>query len=101
MAFDANRLKFGDLIAGGGALVLFISLFLDWYKVEIKGFGGANIGGASEGGSAFDALGIGPVFLVLVALVVIAIVIVRALGAEPAGLPVPLSTVILGLGALA
>jgi len=101
MAFDANRLKFGDMIAGGGALVLFISLFLDWYKVEIKGFGGANIGGASEGGNAFDALGIGPVFLVLVAVVVIGIVIVRALGAEPAGLPVPLSTIILGLGALA
>src|SRR5215218_6690512 len=81
MAFDANRLKFGDLIAGGGAVVLFISLFLDWYKVEFKGFGGNNLGAASEGGNAFDALGIGPIFLLLVALAVVAIVVVRALGA--------------------
>ena len=101
MAFDANRLKFGDLIAGGGAVVLFISLFLDWYKVKFKGFGGSNIGAQSGGGNAFDALGIGPVFLLIVALAVIAIVVVRALAAEPAGLPVPLSTIILGLGALA
>ena len=97
MALDANRLKFGDMIAGGGAVVLFISLFLDWYKVSVKGFG--DVG--SEGGSAFDALGIGPVFLLLVSLVVIAIVVVRALGVALPELPVPLSTVILGLGALA
>ena len=101
MAFDANRLKFGDLIAAGGALVLFISLWLDWYKVEFKGFGGANIGAVSEGGNAFDALGIGPIFLLLVALAVVAIVVVRAVGSEPAGLPTPLSAIVLGLGALA
>jgi len=99
MAFDANRLKFGDLIAAGGALVLFISLFLDWYSVEIEGFGG--VGGGSGGGSAFDALDIGSFFLLLVAVVVIGIVVMRALGNEPAGLPVPLSTIILGLGGLA
>lgn len=97
MAFDPNRLKFGDLIAGGGAVVLFISLFLDWYKVSVKGFG--DVG--SAGGNAFDALGIGPLFLLLVALVVIGIVIARALGAKLPELPVPLGTVILGLGALA
>jgi hypothetical protein len=101
MAFDANRLKFGDLIAGGGAVVLFISLFLNWYKVELKGFGGANLGGASESASGWEALGPGDIFLVLIVIVVIAIVVMRALGAAPAGLPVPLSTVILGLGALA
>jgi|SRR5215211_2612574 len=101
MAFDANRLKFGDLIAGGGAVVLFISLFLDWYKVEFKGFGGSNLGAGSAGGNAFDALGIGPIFLLLVALAVIAIVVVRAIGAAVPTLPVPLSTIILGLGALA
>jgi hypothetical protein len=98
MTFDANRLKFGDLIAGGGAVVLFISLFLDWYSVSVKGAGKfGNLGG----GNAFDSLGIGPLFLLLVALVVIAIVVMRALGQETPQLPVPLSTVILGLGALA
>jgi hypothetical protein len=99
MAFDTSRLRFGDMIAAGGALVLFISLFLDWYNVSVEGLGG--LGDASQGGNAFDALGFGPIFLLLVALAVIAIVVMRALGAEPAGLPVPLSTIILGLGALA
>lgn len=99
MAFDTSRLRFGDMIAAGSALVLLISLFLDWYNVSVEGLGG--LGGASEGGNAFDALGIGPIFLLLVALAVIAIVVARALGVEPAGLPVPLSTIIMGLGALA
>lgn len=99
MAFDANRLKFGDLIAGGGALLLLISLFLEWYNVSVEGLGG--VSGDVGGGNAFDALGIGPIFLLLVALAVIAIVVMRALGVQMPQLPAPLSTIILGLGALA
>lgn len=97
MAFDASRLRFGDMIAGGGALVLLISLFLDWYGRDVGGVRGVE----GESGSAFQFLGLGPIFLLLVALAVIAIVVMRGLGSEPVGLPVPLSTVILGLGALA
>lgn len=99
MSFDANRLKFGDLIAGGGALLLLISLFLEWYNVSVEGLGG--VSGGVGLGNAFQALGIGPIFLLLVALVVIAIVVVRALGVQIPQLPAPLSTIILGLGALA
>jgi hypothetical protein len=99
MAFDTSRLRFGDMIAAGSALVLFISLFLDWYNVSVEGLGG--LGGSSQGGNAWDALGPGDFFLLLVALAVIGIVVVRALGVEPAGLPVPLSTIVLALGALA
>jgi hypothetical protein len=100
MAFDTNRLKFGDLIAGGGAIVLFISMFLDWYNVEFKGFGGTGIGATSGGGNAWDALGIGKILLLIVILGVLGAVVVRAVGAQ-VSLPVPLSTVILGLGAIA
>jgi hypothetical protein len=92
MAFDTSRLRFGDLVAGGSALVLFISLFLDWYNVDL--------GVISPGLSAFDALGIGPILMLLIALAVIAIVVVRATGTT-LELPLPLSTVMLGLGALA
>lgn len=99
MAFDASRLRFGDLIAAGGAVVLFISLFLDWYNVEFEGFGG--IGGASEGGSAWQALSFLDILLLLIVLVVLAIVVTRALGVGLPTLPVPLSTVILAAGALA
>jgi hypothetical protein len=99
MTFDPNRLKFGDLIAAGGAVVLLISLFLEWYNVSVEGLGGFS--GDVGGGNAFDALGIGPIFLLLVSLAVIAIVVMRALAVDVAGLPLPLSTILLILGALA
>jgi hypothetical protein len=101
MAVDTSRLRFGDLIAAGGAVVLFISMFLDWYKVEFKGLGGTGIGATSAGGSAWDTLGIGKIILLLVVLGVIAIVVVRATGTAVPQLPAPLSTIILGLGGLA
>ena len=33
---SGRRLRSGELLAGGGALVLFLSLFLDWFEPEIK-----------------------------------------------------------------
>jgi hypothetical protein len=96
LAFDTSKLKFGDMIAGGAGLVLFISLFLDWYTVSAKAFGFT----ASAGGNAFDALGIGKVFLLLVVVVAIGTAVIRATGTQ-LNLPVPLSVVVLGAGALA
>ena len=95
MAFDANRLRFGDMIAAGGALVLFISLFLDWYTIEVE-----NLPGADTGANAWDALDIGSLLLLLLVLVTLAVVVMRALGTGIQGLPVPLSTIVLGLAAV-
>jgi len=33
---SGRRLRSGELLAGGGAVVLFVSLFLDWFEPEIK-----------------------------------------------------------------
>lgn len=33
---SGRRLRSGELLAGGGALVLFLSLFLDWFEPEVK-----------------------------------------------------------------
>ena len=45
MKFDYNRLRFGELVAAGCAILLFFCLFLNWYSV--------NIGGRAAGRSAF------------------------------------------------
>jgi hypothetical protein len=96
MAVDTSRLRFGDLVAGGSAVALFIFMLFPWYKVSVKGLGV----GQSEGGNAWETLGPGDFFLLLLILVVIGCVAVRALGAE-ANVPAPLSTVMLAAGALA
>jgi hypothetical protein len=96
MALDTSRLRFGDLIAGGSALALFIFMLFPWYKASVKAFGASQ----SESDNAWAALGIGKLLLLLLLLAVIGAVVVRALGAE-AQSPVPLSTVIMGAGALA
>jgi len=33
---SGRRLRSGELLAGGGAVVLFVSLFLDWFEPEVK-----------------------------------------------------------------
>jgi hypothetical protein len=98
MAFDPSRLRFGDLIAGASAVLLFIFMLFDWYTVSVEGFGRSiDLGG----GSAWEAFDIGDIFLLLVILATLAIVVMRALGQEPAGLPLPLSTIVLIIGGLA
>ncbi|HEY0633125.1 MAG TPA: hypothetical protein VGC98_13800, partial [Thermoleophilaceae bacterium] len=38
--FDTTRIRFGEMIAAAAGLVLIISLFLEWYTVDVKGFTG-------------------------------------------------------------
>jgi hypothetical protein len=92
MAVDPSRLKFGDMIAGGAALALFIFMLFPWYKGE--GFG------ESESENAWGALDGGDLFLLLLIFVVLAVVVVRLIGME-GQIPVPLGVVIAGAGALA
>src|SRR3954449_4082329 len=96
MAVDTNRLRFGDMIAGGSAVLLFIFMFLPWYKGEVKGFGRSQ----SDSENAWSALGFGKIFLLILILIVIGAVVVRLIG-EEAQIPVPLGPVILIAGALA
>jgi hypothetical protein len=94
MTADPSRLRLGDLVAGASALLLFIFMFFKWYGVEDApdGFGGL---------SAWEAFGFIDVLLMLVILGVLAIVAIRLLGVQLPPLPVPLGTILLGLGALA
>lgn len=92
---DTSRLTTGDMIAGGGGVVLLISLFLPWYgvSVDVAGFS------ASESGSGWEVLGFIDILLFLISVAAIAVVVAKAAGALPTELPAPV--VLLGLGALA
>jgi hypothetical protein len=102
--FDASQVKRSTWIAGGGALVLWISTFLPWWKASnsatkladalgVKGVGSAHLSGWHTG-----ALG---KLIFLVALIAIALVVVDFLKIEIPQLPWPISLVLLGAGALA
>src|SRR5215216_2321244 len=101
MGVDTTRLRFGDLIAGGSAVLLFLFTFLRWFKVT--GEGEDQIPDSFKDAFSFNAWEAMPflTFILLVCiLAVIAIVVIRLTGTQ-INLPVPLGTIILAAGALA
>jgi hypothetical protein len=96
MNFDHRRLRFGELIAGVSGFVLFISLFLSWYGINIRFLGA----GVSANFNAWDAFSLIAIILFLVSVVAMGLAVMKALG-QKVGLPVAPSVVTAALGALA
>jgi hypothetical protein len=94
---DADRLSTGEKIAGASAILLFIFMFFDWFKVEVTG--GEGLFSVSEGGSAWDALDIIPIILMIAIIAAVAVAIIRLTDAvfEP---PVSMNAVVAILGAI-
>jgi hypothetical protein len=92
---DSSRLTSGDVIAGVGAVVLVVALFLPWYgvSVEVAGFSKSDTGTGREVLSSIDMV------LFLISAVAIAIVSARAVGALPDARAARMT--VLTLGALA
>lgn len=92
-----DRLSTGEKIAGGSAVLLFIFMFFDWFKVDIDS--GDGLFSLSVGGSAWEAFSYTDLFLMLTIIVVVAVVIIRLSDAlvEP---PVSLNAVAAVLGAV-
>jgi uncharacterized membrane protein YhaH (DUF805 family) len=92
-----DRLSTGEKIAGGSAVLLFIFMFFDWFKVDIDS--GDGLFSLSVGGSAWEAFSYTDLFLLLTIIVVVAVVIIRLSDAlvEP---PVSLNAVAAVLGAV-
>ncbi|HEX5990770.1 MAG TPA: hypothetical protein VFY75_11240 [Solirubrobacterales bacterium] len=92
-----DRLSTGEKIAGGSAVLLFIFMFFDWFKVDIEG--GEGLFSVSIGGSAWEAFSYTDLFLLLTIIVVVAVVVIRLSDAlvEP---PVSLNAVAAVLGAV-
>src|SRR4051812_18771259 len=102
MAVDTTRLRFGDLVAGGSAVLLFLFMFMRWYKVEDDS--GASVPSELKdlvSFNAWESFSFIDILLFLACAGVVAIVLIRLLGVQLPPLPVPLGTILLGLGALA
>lgn len=92
-----DRLSTGEKIAGGSAVLLFIFMFFDWFKVEVSG--GEGLFSLSVGGSAWEAFSYIDLFLLLTIIVAVAVAVIRLSDAlvEP---PVSLNAVAAVLGGI-
>jgi hypothetical protein len=95
--FDTTRVRLGDLVAGGAGVVLFLSLFLNWYNVSVK----AVLGSASASVSGWQALSFIDILLFIVAIIAVGVAVARMANAFPRGLPVSPGLLVLGAGILA
>lgn len=94
---DVDRLNTGEKIAGVSAILLFIFMFFDWFKVEVTG--GEGLFSVSEGGSAWDALDVIPIILMVAIIAAIALAVIRLTDAvfEP---PVSMAAAVAILGGI-
>lgn len=82
-----NRLRLGEITAAVGAVVLLVSLFLDWVSVTaLVYFGQANGSAATATQSGFEGAGILLVLLLLIVAALALTVVVLTVAVEPVGL---------------
>lgn len=93
---DLDRLSTGEKVAGGSAILLFIFMFFDWFKVEVSG---AGFVGGSLGGNAWEWFTWIDLLMLLTVIVALAVVVIRLSDAvfEP---PISLNAVVAVLGGL-
>lgn len=96
MTFDLSRLRRGEKVAAGAAVLLFIVMFFDWYSVSVSA---GPFGNFSVGGSAWQAFDFIDIYLFIVILAAIGLAVVTATERTPA-LPVTASVIVTALAAL-
>jgi hypothetical protein len=72
-----ERLKMGERIAGIAAIALFISMFLDWFVVEIPDSSGVDFFLDGTGQSAWDSLDFIPIVLTIAIVATLSVVLLR------------------------
>jgi hypothetical protein len=92
---DANRLSTGEKIAGASAVLLFIFMFFDWFKVDISDDSG--LFSLSVGGNAWEAFTWIDLFMLLTVVVALVVVVIRLSDAlvEP---PISINAILAILG---
>ena len=90
---DLKAIDRDTWLTGGGAALVFLSLFMTWYT--------ASVGGISAGGSGWDDGGLLIFVLALVSAAGVALVVLDVLGHKIEQLPVPLGKALAGLGVAA
>jgi hypothetical protein len=102
MQFDYKRLRFGETVAAGCAIVLFIDLFLSWYSVNVpKGAASAAAAfGLDTSASGWQAFSLTDLLLLLVIILALGLAFLRATERTPA-LPVAGSVILTALAGFA
>ena len=97
---NVRKLSRGEKISAASAVLLFVSMFLDWFGAKVAGVPGFS--GSIEGGgySAWEALDVIPLFLMLAIVLALGVALVRALDAD-FELAVSLNAFVAAAGALA
>ena len=90
-----ERVQPSDWVTGIGGLILFISVFLDWFKFSFSGIGVSGVGGAS----GVDATKL-CYLIALLAIIVIAVVVLRVVEVDLDAIPIPMSVVVMAAGGL-
>jgi len=93
---DVNRLTRGQQIAGISGIALFIIMFLDWFKIDTKG---VSASGIDTGLSAWQSFSFIDIVLFITILAALALALIAA-SQTTVNLPVALSSIVTGLGAL-
>jgi hypothetical protein len=93
-----DRLSTGEKIAGGSAVLLFVFMFFDWFKVDVSG--GNGLFSLSIGGNAWEAFSTIDIILMIVILAAVAVAVIRISDAvfEP---PFSLNAAVAILGGIA
>jgi hypothetical protein len=93
-----DRLSTGEKIAGGSAVLLFVFMFFDWFKVDVSG--GNGLFSLSVGGNAWEAFSTIDIILMIVILAAVAVAVIRISDAvfEP---PFSLNAAVAILGGIA
>jgi hypothetical protein len=95
-SFDPSSVSRPTWIAAAGALILFISVFLSWYSVSLKGGLGVGASGSTSGWSSVDAAKL----VALLALIALAALVIEMF-VPTVTLPLPSSLILIGCGGLA
>lgn len=94
---DLDRLSTGEKIAGGSAVLLFIFMFFDWFKLDVSG--GDELISVSIGGDAWEVFSTIDIILLITIVVAVAVAVVRLTEAvfEP---PVSMNAMVAILGGI-
>jgi hypothetical protein len=94
---NADRLSTGEKIAGASAVLLFIFMFFDWFKVDVSS--GDGLFSVSIGGNAWEAFSTIDIILMITIIAAVAVAVIRLADAvvEP---PFSINAVVAILGAV-
>jgi hypothetical protein len=98
--FDRNRIGPGELIAGISGFVLLVSLWLNWYGIDIGGGALLKNLNVSVSVNAWESFGLIDIILFLAALIAIGVAVLKGMGRLPQ-MPYPPALIITSAGGIA